>query len=114
VKTQPTRVASRKKRAVEVNLAMGGPCRGQRLGLDVPTTFIQLYSYISSRTMPPAQDMSYPKVCSITLARSRLSILCFIMTSSNIKLLLERLALTTKGTYIPYLNGCPWQEAILK
>ena len=36
MKTQPTREASRKKRATEVNLAMGGPFRGQRLGLGAP------------------------------------------------------------------------------
>ena len=43
MKTQLTRVASRKKRVVKVSLAMGGPSRGQRVGLDAPTISI-LYS----------------------------------------------------------------------
>jgi hypothetical protein len=54
VKTQPTRVASRKKRVREANLAMGG----QIMGPDAPT-LIQLHSYISSRTMPPALVPKY-------------------------------------------------------
>ena len=57
MKTQPTRVA-RKKRA-EVSLAMGGP---EKSGTRRTYCYFDSYSYISLRTM--------------------LSILCFIVTSS--------------------------------
>jgi hypothetical protein len=59
VKTQPTRVASRNKRVVEVSLAMGGP---EKSGTRHTYCYSDSYSYISLRTM--------------------LSILCFIVTLS--------------------------------